>query len=73
MEPTEKAPEIEQFLSGLIGTSREETIRRTMRDNLCIPKPIGCGEPAVGFRDEQSKAEYQNSGLCQKCQDELFG
>ena len=25
------------------------------------------------FRDELSKKEYSISGLCQKCQDEVFG
>jgi hypothetical protein len=25
------------------------------------------------FRDALSKREYQISGLCQKCQDEMFG
>jgi len=32
-------------------------------------KPIVVGE----FRDELSKKEYNISGMCQKCQDSVFG
>lgn len=73
MEPTKKAPGIEQFLSTLLGTSREGLIRA----NKCAPKPIGCGAQLTGtaadFRDDLSIKEYSISGLCQKCQDRVFG
>lgn len=41
----------------------------------CIPAPIGCGGSVSvqGFRDEISKKEFRISGLCQKCQDSVFG
>jgi len=35
-----------------------------------------CGEPIDhihGFRDELSRREFEISGLCQTCQDEVFG
>ena len=34
-----------------------------------------CTEPIdwSQFRDELSKKEYRISGMCQKCQDEVFG
>ena len=32
-----------------------------------------CGEPIKGFRNEISRKEYQISGMCQKCQDSVFG
>jgi hypothetical protein len=32
-----------------------------------------CGQSAVSFRDELSVAEYKVSGLCQSCQDSVFG
>lgn len=32
-----------------------------------------CGRPIGQFRDELSKREYRISGLCQACQDEVFG
>jgi hypothetical protein len=31
-----------------------------------------CAEPVIGFRDKKSEKEYSISGLCQKCQDEVF-
>ena len=31
-----------------------------------------CGAPATKFRDPLSQREYQISGLCQECQDEVF-
>jgi hypothetical protein len=66
-QPTKKAPEIEKFL--------EQNFGRTtaINSDRCIPKPIGCGEPVGEFRDEVSRREYSISGLCQKCQDKIFG
>lgn len=32
-----------------------------------------CGGPANEFRDELSRKEFSISGLCQKCQDLVFG
>ena len=31
-----------------------------------------CGEPVLSFRDELSLDEYEISGICGNCQDELF-
>ncbi|KKK62270.1 hypothetical protein LCGC14_3006030, partial [marine sediment metagenome] len=41
--------------------------------NRCIPEPAGCGKPIVNFKDDQSDREYRISGLCQDCQDSVFG
>ena len=64
--PSKKSPEIEQFL--------EEGFGRTtaIKNNTCIDPPIGCGGAATEFRDILSEQEYSISGLCQKCQDEIF-
>jgi hypothetical protein len=72
MKPTPKAKEINDFLNSLSGANREETIS----SNKCIPPPIGCGRiitPDTEFRNETSRKEYQISGLCQQCQDKVFG
>ena len=37
--------------------------------NQCVK----CGESAVDFKDEVSQKEYRISGLCQSCQDGIFG
>ena len=34
---------------------------------------VKCGQSAVDFRDELSRKEFNISGFCQKCQDEIFG
>jgi uncharacterized CHY-type Zn-finger protein len=33
---------------------------------------VTCGDPIEKFRDELSQREYRISGMCQKCQDEVF-
>ncbi len=32
-----------------------------------------CSEPVVSFRDEPSAREFGISGMCQSCQDSVFG
>lgn len=66
-EPSEKHPMLEDFL--------EKTHGRTsaIKADICIKPPVGCGGPAAKFRDDLSKREYTISGLCQKCQDRIFG
>ena len=34
---------------------------------------VSCGEFNLEFRDELSRKEYGISGLCQCCQDSVFG
>jgi len=36
--------------------------------NICV----SCTEDASSFNSEVAKREYQISGLCQSCQDEIF-
>ena len=69
MKPTEKHPAISEFINSSFGVKREESIVA----NLCISPPIGCGKPITEFRDQLSEQEYRISGLCQKCQDQIFG
>lgn len=66
-EPTPKSPAIENFLEANYGRST------AIGSDRCVPYPVGCGKPIEGFRDEKSAREYRISGLCQKCQDEVFG
>ena len=32
-----------------------------------------CGKTITGFRNASSTKEYKISGMCQKCQDDVFG
>jgi len=66
-EPSDKAPELTNFLEGVFGRSTAIKLDR------CVSPPLGCGGPAVKFRDELSRREYAISGLCQVCQDSIFG
>ena len=36
-----------------------------------VGKCPGCGGPITGFRDSLSKREFEITGMCQKCQDEM--
>jgi len=67
MEPINKSSTIADLLEKMVGRTT------AIQGNRCVRQPIGCGELITGFRDELSAHEYRISGLCQKCQDELFG
>lgn len=67
MKPTTKSPQITEFLESTFGRTT------AIESDRCIPKPIGCGQPIGVFRDAISKKEYTISGLCQDCQDKIFG
>jgi hypothetical protein len=43
--------------------------KKAIEENKC---PM-CKKPITAFRDESSKKEYAISGMCQKCQDQVFG
>jgi len=64
-----KTPEMENTLDALsermFGRKRSDA----MESNNCVT----CGEPAIEFKDALSKKEYGISGMCQVCQDTVFG
>jgi hypothetical protein len=66
-KPSTKSREIESFLENIFCRTSAITT------NKCIPKPIGCGGDASRFWDALSEKEYTISGLCQNCQDSIFG
>lgn len=45
---------------------------RTMTESVAAKTCITCGDSAESFRDTLSRKEYGISGMCQKCQDEIF-
>ena len=67
MKPTQKAPKIADLLEMLAHRTS------SIEGNVCVPKPIGCGQQVTSFRDATSEREYTISGLCQQCQDKIFG
>lgn len=67
-QPTEKSPEVEDSLTKLFGVNRRESIT----EKVCV----SCGAENLteeSFRDELSLREFHISGLCQNCQDSVFG
>ena len=66
-EPTFKTPQIADFLEATTGRTT------AIKDDRCIKVPFGCGKAAISFRDDISRREYHISGLCQRCQDSMFG
>ena len=63
--PTTKSSEMNALLNAMTGVDRVSTIEA----DVCVM----CKKPAVEFKDELSKAEYAISGMCQACQDSVFG
>jgi hypothetical protein len=64
MEPTNKSPEMEAFLTRLLGKDRKDIIDKS----LCMT----CDSPNLAFHDALSEKEYVISGMCQDCQDLTF-
>lgn len=65
LSATFKHQGIEQMLSKLTGVSRVGAVA----ERSCVT----CSGEAKSFRDSLSKKEYTISGMCQKCQDAVFG
>jgi len=65
MKATPKATQIDSLLTTLTGRDRKDMIR----NRQCMT----CGGCAYYFRDNLSKKEYGISGMCQGCQDQVFG
>lgn len=65
MEPTYKSPAIEELLTANAGISRQDAFNK----RICT----FCKGPISEFKDVLSRKEYAISGLCQKCQDSVFG
>ena len=65
--PTVKAPALESAISAITGVDRREAI---------TSKPCTCCGSAVTLDsvvDELSLKEFHISGMCQTCQDSVFG
>jgi len=63
--PTPKDPMINKLIDAVTGGNRVEAIR----NNRCN----FCSKEATKFRNALSQKEFTISGLCQDCQDSVFG
>ena len=68
IQPSFKTPQMDSALTYLFGVDRHKTIS----DGECISCDA-TGLIASSFSDDLSRKEYSISGMCQPCQDELFG
>jgi hypothetical protein len=66
MKATDKHPTIDSFLSNLMGGKDRHAV---VANGECMT----CANTEVKFRDEPSRDEYLISGMCQPCQDDVFG
>ena len=71
IEPSYKAPEIDALLKEIIfnGKDRVEVIA----SGDCLTCDEARDLKATSFRDDVSRKEYAISGMCQSCQDDVFG
>lgn len=67
--PSYKSPLVAGLLQNLAGRTT------AILSDTCVKPPFGCGRsaPPGSFRDALSAKEFTVSGLCQSCQDEMFG
>jgi hypothetical protein len=65
LKPSTKTSEMDQFILAATGFDRVKAVTT----NTCAT----CGKPVTEFRDSVSKKEYTISGMCQECQDSVFG
>jgi len=63
MSFAEKSPAIQNMLESMFGTGT------AIKEHKCAL----CKEDAGTFRDSLSEKEYGISGMCQSCQDDVFG
>ena len=67
MEATDKHPALDALFSSLSGGKNRQDI---IAQGLCMT----CDRTTTAlFRDEVSRDEYRISGMCQSCQDSVFG
>ena len=65
VEPTKKADAVDRQITITFGIDR----RTSIRNDVCA----WCDTTVGQFRDQVSEKEYTISGLCQKCQDQVYG
>ena len=71
MKPSEKSSRI----SGMLDAISQSAFGRTRSEAIESDTCVLCGRPSdpASYRDERSRREFQISGMCQVCQDEVFG
>ena len=68
----EDLKEVDDKLAEIADDVAKRFFGRTLTKSLDTHTCVACGKPAVEFKDDKSTVEWRISGLCQKCQDDLF-
>ena len=71
IEPSFKAPQIDALLSEIIFNGKDRVT--CISEGICVTCDEARDLKATSFRDDISRKEYSISGLCQSCQDDVFG
>ena len=69
--PAWKAPQIDALLSEIIFNGKDRVT--VIKEGKCLTCDEAQGLIATSFRDDVSRKEYAISGMCQSCQDDVFG
>jgi len=64
-----RSKNLQNFIDDFAKVSFGHTQTDAINQSVCVM----CGRSVILFRDTLSKKEYSISGMCQKCQDEIFG
>ena len=64
-----RSKELTEFLDSMSKEMFGVSFSEAMKDNICV----SCKVPITGFRNFISLKEFTLSGLCQECQDSVFG
>lgn len=67
-KPSEKHPDMVK----LIDSVTQSVFGRRRHDSIVEDICVSCGGEAKNFKDALSQREFTISGMCQKCQDEVF-
>ena len=71
IQPSFKAPQIDALLSEIIFNGKDRVT--VIKEGKCLTCDEARDLKATSFRDDISRKEYSISGMCQSCQDDLFG
>ena len=66
-----RTKKLQEFIDGFAKKAFGKSQTEAKEEEVCV----FCGKPIImkDFKDQLSIKEYKISGLCQKCQDDIYG
>ena len=68
-KPSNKSEAVNSFLEEIANTVFGASRMESILTDLCV----SCKGDAITFKDDISRKEFGISGMCQTCQDSVFG